>query len=643
MLTGRIAFKLQQCIRPAADRGWRPFGGIGWDGPVPGSLQGILTLGALTYPVIFGGSPVDGFRVDNRRACPNAHDFHQTRQSGVQTKKRGVVKQHNYVIQRECSKLLRKFKYVPPASDMAKNIVRETLDYYHNMLRVESNLSPRNGAAMLVRVAKFAQSSSLHDYIIETQQPFLGGVCKMTNGRLFALRPQEVSNVVWALGELGPGILDVRMGSGTIRNLYDKAMRQASDWKVLEKVRCADLALLVIGIAKLEVEDIDWAMEEITATIIRKLVKFKDPDLPGLLGGLAYMGWRDTKVLLPAIAVECKKRVGRFQSQDLAKLLWAFAVLEFRDIQHLLWITTTQTLPHLREVQPQEIVKIVWAYDHLHYYPGESCLAKMSRLMAPNVKKLVASDIAHTLQAFANMGLEEKMVVDSVCDCIIRNQIEGGLSTRDAAVLGWSLAVLDALDKRVFVSLRKPLAEFDPETLPEKHKVDVYRFCLHLQVFRPQLADMVSTDSMAACQGAWIEQVSEWEPPGLASEVGPIMEVLGFSWMEKETIGDGLMAVSSARRGDLTLAVEIVTPPNCYVTYMPSEKPHTAGSFLWRERLLMALGWRVLRVDGGAWEDMANDQEREAYLKERIQPLVGLTVEGGVDGQDTLLDQPEAA
>lgn len=496
---------------------------------------------------------------------------------------------------------------------------------------------------MLLRIAKFAESSALRDWIVEDQQQVLGEVARLTHSRLFKVRPQEVTNVVWALGELGPNVLKVPMGRLTIESLLVKALNQACEWRVLEKVRCADLALLVSGIAKLDLDDIQEEMKDITDVILKKLVKFKDHDIPVLVSGLAIMGWRDYRKLLSAIAVECKKRVGGFRSKELANLLWAFAALEFHDIQHLLWISATQTLPHLKEFSPQEIVKIVWGYNTLMYYPGEKSLSKLSVCLAPNVKKLIPLDLAHTMFSFANMGLEDRAAVNSLCDCLTKNLIEGGLPAREAAVIGWSLAVLDSLDKLAFVSLRRFFAEIDADALPERHKADIYRFLLHLQIFRPQLSGMISVEALGQYQQSWMKLQSKWEPPKRFTELLPVLKRMGYSCNPRESIADGLMVASTARSGGKTFVVEVITPPNCYSTYMPTETPYLSGSFLWRERVLMALGWRVLRVNERTWKELVDNQDRAAYLNERIGHIYGGVMDEDMDSEGVCKSHAQAA
>lgn len=448
---------------------------------------------------------------------------------GTRTKDRTPTQAHNYVVQREAAKLLRKFKGLNPTSDEARLKVGDTLRYYDQMIIDNPmTLNARSAAAMWIRIGKFENSGLLGDWWFEEiQRGILGRIGHTVHHQAFRLRPQEVANTVWGMGMLGPRILSVPLPSrGNIEDaIHDLLQRGCRD---LEKIRPLDMTSMVEGLARMRYSRMEWVMSLVTRETKQRIVKYKDPDLPRMIWALANLGWHDDDGLLSALACECKRRVGKFTPKDLSMLLWGYAVLGFKDIQHMLWVSVSQGVTKWKwGFEPHYVVKFLWAYDQLEFHPGHEAMRKFSEELAEGLHELHTTDIAVAMRSLINLGYPNDSVIVRL-KSLLKLSHFSDISPRDAATMMWALAMVDKLDQDIFMILRRYILCAKDMELPESHMIDVYRCMLHLSVYRPSLAKLIPVKIMERCQDTWVKMQLEEKVPEFLDDVKEKLEGMQY-------------------------------------------------------------------------------------------------------------------
>lgn len=449
---------------------------------------------------------------------------------GTRTKDRTPTQAHNYVVQRESSKLLRKFKGLSPASDEARLRVGDTLRYYDQMIIDNPmTLNARSAAAMWTRLGKFENSGQLGEWWFEEiQRGMLGRIGRCVHHQAFRLRPQEVANTIWGMGMLGPSILSVPLpGKGDMVDVvHDLIQRGCRD---LEKIRPIDMTSMVEGLARMRYSQMEWVMSLVTRETKQRIARYKDPDLPRMLWALANLGWHDDDGLLSMLACECKRRIGQFTPKELSMILWAYAVLGFKDIQHMLWVSVCQGVLRWKwGFEPQYAVKFLWAYDQLEHHPGHEAMRKFSEELAQGMKDLHTADIAVAMRSLVNLGFPNDVVLVKL-KYLLRISHFMDIPPRDAATIMWAMAMVDSLDQDIFMILRRHVIRSKDMELPDTHKQDLYRCILHLSVYRPMLAKLIPFKIMEQCQDAWIQTQLTEKIPELIDDVKTRLEGMQFT------------------------------------------------------------------------------------------------------------------
>lgn len=78
----------------------------------------------------------------------------------------------------------------------------------------------------------------------------------------------------------------------------------------------------------------------------------------------------------------------------------------------------------------------------------------------------------------------------------------------------------------------------------------------------------------------------------------------------------GVLFTTSAVSSDgQNYAVEVLLPPKCYRNL----KGEVTGSQRWKEKILESWGYRVLRLDGGKWDEYGADEDgKNEYLRSAL-------------------------
>lgn len=159
----------------------------------------------------------------------------------------------------------------------------------------------------------------------------------------------------------------------------------------------------------------------------------------------------------------------------MSRLMWAFAVLNFNDIQHMLWVISENGIPYLPKIEPNHAVKFLWAFNTLQHIPCKATISKLCRHLSKGIHYLYPSDVMNVLLALVNLGMVDDRI-PTVVKFNIMNSLLCNLSAREAANIGWVLAIVDYLDHDVFMILRRYLINANIDGLPSKHKSDIYRY-----------------------------------------------------------------------------------------------------------------------------------------------------------------------
>mmetsp|Transcript_19298 Transcript_19298/g.28551 ORF Transcript_19298/g.28551 Transcript_19298/m.28551 type:complete len:1098 (+) Transcript_19298:85-3378(+) len=149
---------------------------------------------------------------------------------------------------------------------------------------------------------------------------------------------QEISNTIWAFGNLGFGIGAAAAKKG---NINDYIILKSNDYDGDE----------ILG---------HEVLSAVRKSALKRLPRFKEQELNNLAYGCARMN-KPQPEIFSGIADEFSRRKSKITGQDIGATLWSFATTEFFDPVAFSKVLSRLQMDAVQFWNPQEISNIVWS------------------------------------------------------------------------------------------------------------------------------------------------------------------------------------------------------------------------------------------------------------------------------------------
>mmetsp|Transcript_97519 Transcript_97519/g.260254 ORF Transcript_97519/g.260254 Transcript_97519/m.260254 type:complete len:479 (-) Transcript_97519:210-1646(-) len=269
-----------------------------------------------------------------------------------------------------------------------------------------------------------------------TRQPGWSNLMDLTRSRLSELKPQSLSNILWAFATLSWSPRD-----GLLEQICDSAMQQ------IESFNPQDLANTAGALASLKCRK-DSLMQAIAEQTLAKLDSFVPQAVSTVAWACASLGYRH-EALMQAIGDAVAKSGDAYTAQDLVNCIWAMATLDTPHPDAL--AVAAEILPsRFGKCSPQHIAHVAWAYATLgtankvfFWDLAEACIPRLSSF-SHNI-------LAGVTSSFAKAGISHEGLFAAVVQVI-----QGGLRSCNPnalATLAWSCSALQTQEAFVAAAL----------------------------------------------------------------------------------------------------------------------------------------------------------------------------------------------
>ena len=382
-----------------------------------------------------------------------------------------------------------------------------------------------------------------------------------------------------------------------------------------------------------------------------------------MLWAVATLGHADTS-FVAALTTAAQPKLRGFNAQAISNTLWAVATLRHVDPSFTSALLATAH-PRLHDFSEQALANIMWAMATLGHLDATFTSALLSAAQQPKLHHFNPQATVSMLWALAKMGHVDPSFIAallSAADPKLPEVTCQGLST-----MAWALAILDHRDTPSLRTVLRHLARLRHELIPEQ-ELQLFQFFLHLkdrglphgdepphlqQLFGggpPHLQQLPRSDESAhlqqlflRCQTSWLRVLKVSQCASSSSFQDEVLvaccqqpgwQVLGG----EHPTEDGLFSIDIAmvQQGEVSsrvsrkscdgsarkqVAVEADGP-----THFSSNSPAVVlGDTLARNRFLTHRGWRVLSVPWFEWRSLGDDEQRVAYMGQRLLQVLNST------------------
>ena len=256
-------------------------------------------------------------------------------------------------------------------------------------------------------------------------------------------------------------------------------------------------------------------------------------------------------------------------------MLWAFATLNI-PAPRLFEAVAVEAVAQIRNFKPQDLANMAWAFAMLN-------------IPAPRLFEVVVAEAVAQIRNF---------------------------KPQDLANVAWAFAMMGIPSPRLFEAILRMVPavfnQFEPVNLRQLHQVFLF---LTLEAPQLELAPLLS-DFRVEIRAAFV--ADEPSPSRSQRDVAAALLRVGWTHEFEHVTTDGLSL--DMAQSDSKLAVEFDGPSH-YLGDARSGLYSLNGPFLFKQRLLRKLGWKVLHVPYFEWYKLQSAKARDEYLTRQVADL----------------------
>ncbi|GMH42593.1 hypothetical protein BSKO_10512 [Bryopsis sp. KO-2023] len=497
----------------------------------------------------------------------------------------------------------------------------ESLVRLHRLIKKKRRSLDHVSVAMMVhQLASICTASRMGHWVV--RHAFLKDLLTLADEFREDFDVNQIANVMWGLGKMGPHALFVRLGDGErtakdlVRSLAVLANASIGDFTPLA------ICQVLYGLAVLSPEfpEQEAFVELLAAVAKQQLSGFSTQGISVLFVALAKLDHVDRLYLIPAMCKRVEDQIVHFKRpQQLCNIAWGLAKMRRTNSFSLLNTIVARATATFDQFHLPEITMLLWAFYKLRFYPGDEFLQQAEIRIRKMCDRAKPQEISNTLLALADFGSYapdgsmSKDLIEDLKAALKKPVIRGpDIETQHLTNAVWSLAILDQLDINMLNWILDSISTIGRRLNPVQ-KRQIYQSLIPFTLFEPKLdlKKTVPPSLLQVCQSSWQSKQKDGVVIPPMVEVFNVLRKIGYKCESKMVGGEMISASTAVNTQGVKVAVEIDTPMRCF----RNVRDRRLGRYLWRERMLEGSGWMVLRVRLDEWIALEGMSPRLEYLK----------------------------
>lgn len=253
-------------------------------------------------------------------------------------------------------------------------------------------------------------------------------VAKVAGARAADFNPQETSNIVWAYATAGC----------RAPYLFDELSEASID--AIGDFNPQNLANSCWAYAKCE-HRAPRLFDAIAIATIAKLGDLNEQNLANVAWAFATANHAAPDLFNAlAEAVSSEARVGKLKPQELANMAWAFSAACHRSPRLYEALAETAAVRGVRDFKPQAVANTAWAYAFAGH-SAPSLYDSLARVGASQADQFRPRSMANTLWAYASSGHASPQLFDALAGVATVAARQKLFTTAELANIAWAYAV----------------------------------------------------------------------------------------------------------------------------------------------------------------------------------------------------------
>ena len=388
---------------------------------------------------------------------------------------------------------------------------------------------------------------------------------------LARMKPQELSNVIYALGQLREKPSDAWMAA-----FYSASLRLLKLRVFADRFTPRQLANIIFSLALLEKKPSAEWMDAYWIAACHSMSTSNQQDLSNTIWAAATLDIPPPASWMELFKIESRGRLSACISQDLANMMWSFAKLRHRPSNEWLQTFVDTSLAQLHKFNAQELSNTIWSFAELGIEPTPGWTAAWEKHKMAFLDTLNEQDIANSL---------------------------------------WALVVLQKYQSPVFL----PLWSRSQQLLTPASDVRCLRniYCVYKAsaAEMPGLLPEPSAAIFDAARDAWRNNTADrakQDASNNAAAVTACLREMGIAHECEYLCSASERSMDIALR-DRRIAIEVDGPYHFF-----RNVPMRTGATRLRDRLLEWAGWTVVSVPFFEFDELRTKDAQTDYIQGKV-------------------------
>lgn len=472
-----------------------------------------------------------------------------------------------------------------------------------------------NIATFFHRISIILHDTNRIEYFIYKHDILLYKAFHKLNHHVKFFKEQESVNVLWALGKMGPKILETGKNKKLVKEVF-----QALCYRILEleNLESYHIANIVMSLGRLRHKD--YQIENLLFKMCKKAIDqieiFQLVSLGNVIWGLGNLKFTSCPILIQEIERKSLEKSDDFRPQPLINLLLGMAYLQHRPLLNFFLVVEEYFFGNIEELKQREISGIVWSFAKITYLPSDAFFLKLDHFI--KCHKFEPRNVCNLLYAFAYFG---KSTSDDVLE-MFKNDFKneyGMFLVHGASTFLWSLAMLGKLDLDIF--------NFALTNFFNNRKVDTLDCVQQLGLCVLHLKTFCGVDEsemkMAPFLMNRVKENMKFIRKKLNQNETVVLEVLdklkeiGYNECDTDQYDLGTLVYPKVRKFEDSqkIAVYAFFPDHYFLN-----RALLDGTKMWVLKVLEKQGYKVLKVEVKKWNDLL-EENKILYLDKLLRVL----------------------
>ena len=294
-----------------------------------------------------------------------------------------------------------------------------------------------------------------------------------------------------------------------------------------------------------------------------------------------------------------------FNPKELSNVAWALATLGIID-REIFEAIGKRTIDSIRNFNEHDLSITAYAFARVGIR-DTSLFEEIARESIKKIDSFIDQDLALIVWSFAVMQIDKKRLFETFSAEIMKKL--GVVMDEHCLMIAWSYAAIDRME---MINRPEFFEKINAKTkFSDKQLSQLYEILVYIKACRPSLKLLMSESVINAAKTFMrVKSSNKPRPPISQNQLSSALNQVDFNHLNEYFCAGYFMdCANTYERINVEMDGDI---------YHYASDGQLLGNCILRDRILKAMGWKVIRIKMSKWNELRGMEERKAFLRKLL-------------------------